>query len=132
MHVPALVLTSLEDRETIAAAQLHDAFFLPKPPREENLRAFVEHTRRAAPKGSSDLGDEVSACASRLGLTPREREILLLAASGVPRSALASELGVEECTAKTLVRRLLRKAGHNTLGDVVSDIHRSVFLERSA
>jgi len=132
VSAPALVLTSLEDREIIAAAQLHGAFFLPKPPREENLRAFVEQTQRSVPQSRAELDAEVNACARRLGLTPREREILLLAASGVQRSDIAESLGVEECTAKTLVRRLLRKAGHSTLGDVVSDIHRNVFLDWTA
>jgi DNA-binding NarL/FixJ family response regulator len=44
-------------------------------------------------------------------LTPREREVLLLVAEGLPNKAIARELGISEHTAKFHVGSLLGKLG---------------------
>lgn len=124
---PALVLTGRRDAEVLSSAQLYGAFFLPKPPREENLRAFVEATVQHRGLVRAQLAGEVRARSRRDGFTPREHDIVLLASSGVARSDLADALEVEETTVKTLVRRLLHKARRTTLADIVSEIHREVF-----
>ncbi|MER8100856.1 response regulator transcription factor [Kitasatospora sp. NPDC094016] len=43
------------------------------------------------------------------GVTPREREVLLLVARGLPNPAIAAHLGLSVATVKTHVRRLLAK-----------------------
>lgn len=131
VRVPALILTANRGADVIADAQLSGAFFLPKPPREANLLAFVERSRRERTRLHDQLCEHVRAFARRFSLSPREEEALRLAASGVQRHGLADALGVEETTTKTIVRNLLRKVHKSALADAVSEIHRSVFGERT-
>jgi DNA-binding NarL/FixJ family response regulator len=128
-RAPALVLTAQRSEDLIAEVQLTDAYYLPKPPREANLRAFVERSRQERTRAHARLREEVGAWSRRHALSPREEETLLIAASGVPRCDLAGMLGVEETTTKTIVRNLLRKAHKSALADAVSEIHRTVFGE---
>ncbi|MEX1141676.1 MAG: response regulator transcription factor [Thermoleophilaceae bacterium] len=57
-------------------------------------------THPLADAGGSDASDE---------LTPREREVLVLIASGLTNHEIADELTIEESTVKTHVRRILAK-----------------------
>ncbi|MBI2395605.1 MAG: response regulator transcription factor [Deltaproteobacteria bacterium] len=131
VRVPALVLTANRGTEVIAEAQLSDAYYLPKPPRQANLLAFVERSRRERTRLHDQLLEDVRAFSQKHALSPREEEALRLAASGVQRHELADALGVEETTTKTIVRNLLRKVHKNALADAVSEIHRNVFGERT-
>ena len=127
VHAPALVLTGHHDGDTIARAQLHRAQFLPKPPREENLRAFVETTVELRRLTRVRLEEAVAEWSERHGLAAREKEVLLLASMGFGRQDLAEKMGVQKTTVKTTVRRLLRKSKHFTLGDLTATIHRALF-----
>ena len=127
VHAPALVLTGHHDADTLAAAQLHGAQFLPKPPREENLRAFIDATLEFRRATRFRLDELVAEWSAKYGLTPREEEVLLLACTGIARGDLAGELGVQETTIRTTVRRLLRKAGQFSLGDLTAKVHRELF-----
>ncbi len=129
LRAPAMVLTAQRDADVIAGAQLTDAYYLPKPPREANLRAFVERCKSERTRAHVRLREDVRAYGLRHALSPREDQALMLAASGVPRCDLAGALGVEETTTKTLVRNLLRKTHQCALADVVGEIHRNVFGE---
>lgn len=131
VRLPALVLTANRGTDVIAEAQLSDAQYLPKPPREANLLAFVERSKRERTRLRDRLLQDVHAFSERFALSPREEEALQLAASGVQRHELADALGVEETTTKTIVRNLLRKTHKNALADAVSEIHRSVFEDRT-
>jgi len=53
-------------------------------------------------------------------LTPRERSVLELVASGLSNRAIAEELGVSEHTVKFHVRSLLDKLGAETRADAVA------------
>jgi DNA-binding CsgD family transcriptional regulator len=90
------------------------------------------------------LGREVRRLARVRGLSDRETEILLLSCLGLDRNEIAVQMQIEPSTIKTLVRRLLRKMSsidpneahprdqrprQPTLGELVSSIHRSVFLD---
>lgn len=131
VHVPALVLTACRGADVIADVQLSDAYYLPKPPREANLLAFVERSRSRRTRLHDRLLEDVRAFSRRHAFSPREEEALRLAASGVQRCELAEALGVEETTTKTIVRNLLRKARKGALADAVAEIHRNVFAERT-
>ncbi len=126
---PALVLTGSREPQVIASAQLRRAYFLPKPPHRENIESFVMEAKKHREIVRSKLEDRISELTKDILLTPREQEILRLGACGVPRSELAARLQVEESTVKSTVRKLIRKTGHYTLGELVSGIHRAVFIE---
>ena len=57
---------------------------------------------------------------SQPALTPRERQVLDLVASGLSNRAIADELGVSEHTVKFHVRSLLDKLGAETRADAVA------------
>jgi DNA-binding NarL/FixJ family response regulator len=127
-NVPALVLTAVNDPAVPRDAQLHRALFLPKPPGEDHLAAFVEWAEAPDRQPRDKLEREVDRLVEHFKLSEREKEILLLAARGFDRIEISDELGVEPSTVKTTVRRLLRKTGHNTLADLVTVVLRAVFL----
>ena len=128
IFTPALLVAPASDATSWATAQRHGAYVLPKPVHDESLAAFLHWTRRQRENARARLAEEVRAFGARHGLTAREREILRLAASGIGRHELTSALSVEESTIKTMVRRLLRKARRSTLSEVVSEVHRAIFL----
>jgi DNA-binding NarL/FixJ family response regulator len=64
-----------------------------------------------APEAAHAVGDET--------LTPREAEVLVLLAEGLPNKAIASRLGVTEHTAKFHVNAILRKLGAQSRTEAV-------------
>ena len=128
IFTPTLLVTPAGDTAAWAAAQRHGAYVLPPPVDDESLAAFIYWTRRHREGVRLRLAEEVRAYGARHGLTAREREIVCLAASGISRQELTTALSVEESTIKTTVRRLLRKARRTTLSEVVSEVHRAIFL----
>lgn len=128
---PALVLTSLDGLDVIAAAQRHCATFLRKPAHSENLRAFVEQTRSHERIVRERLRATVAMLARRHGLTRGQEHFLLAAASGVMRRDLAQVLGINESSVKTHVARVLRRTGTRTLTEAVALVHRELFHDAS-
>ncbi len=122
--LPALVLTSHEDHDTIRRAQIHGAQYLPKPPPVGNLLAFAksalssEHGRRAR------LHEAAHRLADERGLSPREEQIVRLSAEGVSPGALAEAMDVSPNTIKTLTRRLLQKCGAGRLSDITDRLRK--------
>jgi DNA-binding NarL/FixJ family response regulator len=117
-----LILTTFEQDEYIFGALRAGASgFLLKRTRPEELIAAVHAiaagdsllspsvTRRVidrmAQQPTPELGDQ----ASLDGLTPREREVLVLIARGLSNREIAQVLVVEESTIKTHVKRILMK-----------------------
>lgn len=132
IFTPALLVALPGDTTVWTTAQCHGAYVLPKPMHQESLSAFLHWTKRRREGAQAWLADEVRAFGARHGLTAREREIVRLAASGIARQELTSALAVEESTVKTTVRRLLRKARRSTLSEVVSEVHRAIFLNEQS
>lgn len=77
------------------------------------LHVFDRTTLSAWSAPSSPAGDAPT-------LTPRERRVLELVASGLSNRAIADELGVSEHTVKFHVRSLLDKLGAETRADAVA------------
>lgn len=71
------------------------------------LLAASHEQSTATPMSNSDL------------LTPREREVLILVADGLPNKAIARELGISEHTAKFHVGSLLGKLGASSRAEAV-------------
>lgn len=131
-YTPTLVLAEPSDLTTWSAAQRHGAYLLPKPCRLENLSAFVFWTTRFRGVAHAQLEAQIRALGHLHKWTAREQEIVRLAASGIARQELMAALRVEESTVKTTVRRLLRKCRRSTLSEIVSEVHRAVFLDKDA
>jgi DNA-binding NarL/FixJ family response regulator len=117
-----LVLTTFEDDEYVFGALSAGASgFLLKRTRPEHLIAAI-HTIAAgeallSPSVTRTVisrmaGEPRPASDARLGnLTPRERDVLELAARGLSNAEIANTLVVEESTIKTHMKRVLAKLG---------------------
>jgi DNA-binding NarL/FixJ family response regulator len=117
-----LVLTTFEDDEYVFGALSAGASgFLLKRTRPEHLIAAI-HTVAAgeallSPSVTRTVisrmaGEPRPASDARLGdLTPRERDVLELAARGLSNAEIANTLVVEESTIKTHMKRVLAKLG---------------------
>lgn len=127
MHAPVLLLTP-SDPNLCLVGQRHGAYVLTKPISRERVDAFIHWAREQRVIPHAYLEAEVRAFGFRYGLTPRELEVVKLAASGIARQELMTALDVEESTVKTTIRRLLRKARRSSLAEIVSEMHRAVFL----
>lgn len=113
-----LVLTGSNEPATINRAHALGAEYVCKPYFRDNLRAFL--TRLSPrPQPGEDLSGAVDRVAERFSLSARERQILELAVSGVPRSRIAEVLKVSENTVKSQIRSLLQKTTCDTVSDLV-------------
>ena len=128
---PALVLTSLDGLDVIAAAQRHSATFLRKPAHSDNLRAFVEQTRSHERIVRERLRKTVGVIARRHQLTRGQEHFLFAAASGVVRRDLSGALGLSESSIKGYVARVLRQTGTSSLTEAVALVHRELFRDAS-
>jgi DNA-binding NarL/FixJ family response regulator len=82
------------------------------------VRRLVERSQRQGPEAASENGPVV------VELTPREREVLELLASGLNRSAIAAELVISPKTVASHVQRLLTKLGVNSQMQAVAIAYR--------
>ncbi|GAB88194.1 LuxR C-terminal-related transcriptional regulator [Gordonia rhizosphera] len=87
-------------------------------------RTLIERLRAGGPAASralDDLGDfDV--------LTPREREIVILAAEGRNNQDIARELTISVLTAKTHINRAMAKVGARDRAQLVAHAHTSGLL----
>jgi two-component system response regulator FixJ len=118
LAIPVLVLTAQLDRELINRAYELDASYLCKPQFGDSLQMFFQRaaTGEALPQPVLDAIDEL---AEDAGLTAREREVVMRATGGVPRSYLAEVMGISENTLKTQISHLLEKTRRSSLSEVV-------------
>lgn len=86
--------------------------------RQADLRLAVE---RPEGDGPSDL--------ERLGLTPRETEVLQLLASGATNRQVATQLFISTKTASVHVSNILAKLGVATRGEAAAVAHRLRLFE---
>ena len=89
----------------------------------ESRLASLVHDLATGPGGWAE-GELPPVLDDRLAqLTPREREVLVLLASGASNNAIAATLVVSEATVKTHVRGVLRKLGVANRTDAVACYH---------
>lgn len=93
--------------------------FLPKPFREQDLldAVAVALARDEERRASSQAASELAACFA--ALTPREREIMALAASGLMNKQIAGIVGTSEITVKIHRANAMRKMKAQTFADLV-------------
>ncbi|VTZ65442.1 response regulator transcription factor [Sinorhizobium medicae] len=118
--IPVIFLTGFGSiPSTVAAMQCGAANFLTKPVEEEALLQAVD---AAISADSARLYDRrlLAELRARLQtLTPRELEVLPLAADGKMIKQIAYELGTSEITAKVHKKHVMEKMKARTLADLV-------------
>jgi DNA-binding NarL/FixJ family response regulator len=114
----ALVLTGQDDRTLPNQALIWDAFFAFKPLGATEIRRFLAQAR-AQPRGVPELGRRYARLTE---LSPRETDLVVAAASGIPRDEIARFLGLGEDTIKTLIRRIRVKTGVGNLQELLSGL----------
>ena len=93
--------------------------FLTKPFRESDLMRAIHSAlaqNRDAARRSAEL-DELRRCLATL--TPREREVFPLVASGLLNKQAAADLGISEITLQIHRGHLMKKMGAGSLADLV-------------
>ena len=125
--VPVLLATGYSDREKINLAQLHGAHFASKPLEPAAIESFIDWVEAYYAQPKRTLGVLIDNLGDEHGLSPRERELLLLAATGHPTADLADPMGVSVNTVKTLTKRILRKCDVNSLAEIVQPLQVKVF-----
>ena len=125
--VPAMVLTDCADEELFRRAQRLQALYLQTPADPESIDAFAAFANRTSATEGVRMDRMIQSLRTAYKLTGRETEILRLVATGIPRGQLRRWLPIKETSIKTHVRRLLRKCGRASIGELVATIHRAVF-----
>ncbi|EJM95623.1 response regulator transcription factor [Herbaspirillum sp. YR522] len=109
---------------TVQAMRAGAHEFLTKPIHAETLLASVTQGMLIAGR---QLGQRTEKTASTLRLdtlTPREREVLELAISGLLNKQIATQMGISEITVKVHKRRVMDKMQTRTLADLVRTAER--------
>ncbi len=122
-RTPALVMTGLPDLQLANHAQILGAEFVHKPYGKSHIDSFLARVTLELEVAAHPVRKAEEFTKENV-LTPREGDVIRAIVSGVPRASLASELGIAESTVKTLVRRILKRTGHDNLDQVLRDLLR--------
>jgi len=118
--IPVIFITGHGDIPMAVEAMQHGAFdFLQKPFRDQDL---IDRIQRALAKDRSnraELKERALIRERRESLTPREREVLELVASGKPNKVMAADLGVSQRTVEIHRARVMEKMGASSLAQLV-------------
>ena len=119
--MPIIFLSGSCDIETTVRAMKGGALdFLIKPVNEESLLSAI---RVAIKRSETVLGRENELHQLRAGygsLTPRERAVMTLVASGLPNKQVGGELGISEITVKFHRGNLMRKMKADSFAHLVN------------
>jgi FixJ family two-component response regulator len=120
VNIPIIFITGHGDIPmTVRAMKGGAVDFLTKPFRDQDLLDAVaaaierDRKRRESEKSLADLRALFET------LTPREREVLALVASGLMNKQVAAELGLAEITVKLYRGQIMRKMRARSLADLV-------------
>jgi FixJ family two-component response regulator len=120
IQIPIVFLTGHGDIPmSVKAMKAGAVDFLTKPFRDQDMLDAVtralnqDRKRRAGEKSLSDLRQRFES------LTPREREVMALAASGLRNKQIAYQLQVEQITVKIHRGRAVRKMEARSIADLV-------------
>jgi two-component system, LuxR family, response regulator FixJ len=118
--IPVIFITGHGDIPMAVEAMQQGAFdFLQKPFRDQDL---IDRIQRALAKDQSNRAElqEKSRVRERFEtLTPREREVLNLVASGKPNKIMAADLGVSQRTVEIHRARVMEKMHASSLAQLV-------------
>jgi FixJ family two-component response regulator len=120
VQIPIIFITGHADVPmTVRAMKAGAVEFLTKPFRGQELLDAIQNAiakDRVAWNERAQMAD----LRARYGsLTPREKEVLVLVASGLLNKQIGAELGTSELTVKTHRGRVMQKMGADSLADLV-------------
>jgi FixJ family two-component response regulator len=120
IHVPVIFMTGHGDIPmTVRAMKAGAIDFLTKPFRDQDMldavTTAIERDRKRRHKEKS-LSDVQALFAT---LTPRERQVMTLVATGLMNKQIAAEIGVAEITVKIHRGHIMRKMAAKSLADLV-------------
>ena len=120
IHIPIIFMTGHGDIPmTVRAMKGGEVDFLTKPFRDQDMLDAVvtaierDRKRREVEKIAANLQALFET------LTPREREVLALVASGLMNKQVAAELGLAEITVKIHRGHIMKKMGARSLADLI-------------
>jgi FixJ family two-component response regulator len=120
IRIPIIFMTGHGDIPmTVRAMRAGAVEFLTKPFREQDM---LDAVKLALERDQSRLKSEKASSKLKSGfetLTPREREIMALVASGLMNKQVAGKIGLSEITVKVHRGRIMQKMGARTLADLV-------------
>jgi len=101
-------------------------------------KAIAESVRVNSKTANHDTNDqswrvspEIEASASRVGLTPRERQILALVDQGLSTKSIAKELGRSPATIKSHIQAILAKYNVHRRSEAAAIFRRNLTEEDS-
>ena len=125
MDMPVIFITGHGDIPmTVRAMKAGAVEFLTKPFDDEVLLGAI---RQAIERSAAALGHEAEIQALRdcyESLTPREREVMALVASGLLNKQVGLRLGISEITVKAHRGRVMEKMKADSLADLVKTAER--------
>jgi len=121
IDMPIIFITGYGDVPTTVQAMKAGAVeFLTKPFGDDVLLSAIRH---AIDRSRAALGHEAEMRVLRdryASLTPREREVMALVASGLLNKQVGSELGISEITVKAHRGQVTRKMKADSIADLVN------------
>jgi RNA polymerase sigma factor (sigma-70 family) len=118
--IPIIFMTGHGDIPmSVRAMKAGAVEFLTKPFRDQDLLDAIQ-VGLERDQARRQREAEIAILQERFeGLTPREREVLPLVASGLPNKQVAAEIGTSETTVKVHRSQLMRKMAANSLPELV-------------
>jgi RNA polymerase sigma factor (sigma-70 family) len=117
--IPIIFITGHGDIPmSVRAMKAGAVEFLTKPFRDQDLLDAIQ-VGLERDQGRRQREAEIAILQERFeGLTPREREVLPLVASGLPNKQVAAEIGTSESTVKVHRSQLMRKMAAKSLPEL--------------
>jgi FixJ family two-component response regulator len=120
IHIPIIFMTGHGDIPmTVRAMKGGAVDFLTKPFRDQDMLDAVVTAIERDRKRREVKKAVANAQALFETLTPREREVLALVASGLMNKQVAAELGLAEITVKIHRGHIMKKMGARSLADLI-------------
>ena len=120
IHIPIIFVTGHADVPmTVRAMKAGAVEFLTKPFRGQELLDAIQEAIAKDRVAWNERAQMSELRARYDSLTPREKEVLMLVASGLLNKQIGAELGTSELTIKTHRGRVMQKMGADSLADLV-------------